>query len=40
MAVYIFFAHTTIGQGNAEIRRMRTAFDPNEASLQVRLENQ
>ena len=40
IAVYIFFAHTTIGQGNAEIRRMRTAFDPNEASLQVRLDNQ
>jgi len=40
VAIYIFFAHTTIGQGNAEIRRMRTAFDPNEASLQVRLENQ
>jgi len=40
LGVYIFFAHTTIGQGNAEIRRMRTAFDPNEASLQVRLENQ
>ena len=40
LSVYIFFAHTTIGQGNAEIRRMRTAFDPNEASLQVRLANQ
>ena len=40
VAIYIFFAHTNIGQGNAEIRRMRTAFDPNEASLQVRLENQ
>ncbi len=40
IAVYVFFAHTTIGQGNAEIRRMRTAFDPNEASLQVRLSNQ
>ena len=40
IAVYVFFAHTTIGQGNAEIRRMRTAFDPNEASLQVRLANQ
>ena len=40
VAVYIFFAHTTIGQGNAEIRRMRTAFDPNEASFQVRLANQ
>ncbi|WP_417876571.1 O-antigen ligase family protein [Winogradskyella sediminis] len=40
IGVYAFFAHTTIGQGNAEIRRMRTAFDPNEASLQVRLANQ
>ncbi len=40
IGIYIFFAYTTIGQGNAEIRRMRTAFDPNEASLQVRLENQ
>lgn len=40
IGVYVFFAHTTIGQGNAEIRRMRTAFDPNDASLQVRLENQ
>ncbi len=40
IGVYVFFAHTTIGQGNAEIRRMRTAFDPNEASLQVRLANQ
>ena len=40
LSVYVFFAHTSIGQGNAEIRRMRTAFDPNEASLQVRLENQ
>lgn len=40
IGVYVFFAHTTIGQGNAEIRRMRTAFDPNEASLQVRLTNQ
>jgi hypothetical protein len=40
LGVYVFFAHTTIGQGNAEIRRMRTAFDPNEASLQVRISNQ
>lgn len=40
LAVYFFFAHTTIGQGNAEIRRMRTAFDSNEASLQIRLSNQ
>lgn len=40
IGVYVFFAHTTIGQGNAEIRRMRTAFDPNDASFQVRLANQ
>lgn len=38
--VFIFFKFTTIGQGNDQIRRMRTAFDPNDASLQVRLENQ
>ena len=40
IATYVFFAHTTIGQGNAEIRRMRTAFNPNNASYQVRLANQ
>ncbi|PKP45318.1 MAG: O-antigen ligase domain-containing protein [Bacteroidetes bacterium HGW-Bacteroidetes-11] len=38
--VFIFFKYTTIGQGNDQIRRMRTAFDPNDASLRVRLENQ
>jgi hypothetical protein len=38
--VFIFFAYTSIGQGNDQIRRMRTAFDPNDASLQVRLDNQ
>jgi len=38
--VFIFFKFTAIGQGNANIRRMRTAFDPNDASLQVRLANQ
>lgn len=38
--IFIFFAYTSIGQGNAQIRRMRTAFDPNDASLQVRLDNQ
>ncbi len=40
IAVFILFKYTTIGQGNYQIRRMRTAFDPNDASLQVRLENQ
>lgn len=37
---YVFLAHTTILQGNEYIRRMRTAFDPNEPSLVVRKENQ
>ena len=40
LAAYIFFAHTYMGQGNYQIRRMRTAFDGNDASLQVRLNNQ
>lgn len=31
---------TTIGNNNYQIYRMRTALDPNDASLQVRLENQ
>jgi hypothetical protein len=38
--VFVFFKFTTIANGNAQIRRMRTAFDPNDASLQVRLANQ
>lgn len=39
--VYVFFAFTMIGQGNAQIRRMRTAFRPTEdASFNVRKENQ
>ena len=40
LLVFIFFKFTTIGQDNQQIRRMRSAFDPNDASLQVRLENQ
>jgi len=37
---YAFFKYTTIGQSNAQIRRMRTAFRPEEdASYLVRLEN-
>ena len=40
VVVFIFFAYTSIGQGNDQIRRMRTAFDPNYASFQVRLDNQ
>lgn len=38
--VFVFFKYTTIGQDNQQIRRMRTAFDPNDASLQTRLSNQ
>jgi hypothetical protein len=40
VVVFVFFKYTSIGQGNAQIRRMRSAFDPNDASFQVRLENQ
>ena len=40
VVVFVFFKYTTIAQGNEQIRRMRTAFDPNDASFQVRLENQ
>ena len=40
VVIFVFFKFTTIGQGNDQIRRMRTAFDPNDASFQVRLENQ
>lgn len=40
LCVYIFFAHTYIGQGNTQIRRMRTAFKPTkDASYLVRQEN-
>lgn len=40
LCVYIFFVHTYIGEGNASIRRMRTAFNPTEdASYLVRKEN-
>jgi hypothetical protein len=38
--VFIFFKYTYIGQDNTFIRRMRSAFNPNDPSLQVRLENQ
>jgi len=40
IVVFVFFKYTLIGQNNQQIRRMRSAFDPNDASLQVRLENQ
>ena len=38
--VYAFFRFTTIGESNQYIRRMRTAFFPQDnASLQVRIQN-
>ncbi|MDD4819450.1 MAG: O-antigen ligase family protein [Flavobacteriales bacterium] len=37
---FIFLNFTTIGQGVPEIRRMRSAFNKDDASLVVRLENQ
>lgn len=38
--VYLFFAHTWVGEGNYQIARMRTAFRPEQdASYIVRLEN-
>lgn len=40
IAVFIFFKYTTIGNGNYTIYRMRTAFNFNDASFQVRLDNQ
>lgn len=37
---FCFLNFTTIGENNALIRRMRSAFDKNDPSLNVRLENQ
>tara|TARA_B100000809_G_scaffold169704_1_gene167072 strand:- start:18737 stop:20239 length:1503 start_codon:yes stop_codon:yes gene_type:complete len=38
--IFIFFKYTTIANGNHQVRRMRGAFDPNNKSMQVRLDNQ
>ena len=41
IAIYVFFALTMIGQSNAGIRRMRSAFSPNDdPSYMVRVNNQ
>ncbi len=40
LSVIFVLKFTTIGNQNADIRRMRSAFDPNDASLQTRLNNQ
>lgn len=40
LGVIVFFKMTYIGQSNDFIRRMRSAFNLQDASLQTRLENQ
>jgi len=40
IGIFVFFKYTTIGNDNQQIRRMRSGFDPNDKSLQVRLANQ
>jgi len=40
IGVFVFFKYTTIAQRVPTVRRMRTAFNPNNPSLQVRLANQ
>lgn len=39
-AAFVFLKFTTIGQGNAIVRRARSAFNTADPSFQVRLENQ
>jgi O-antigen ligase len=39
-AGFFFLKHTYIGHGIYEIRRMRTALNPKDASFNVRLDNQ
>lgn len=41
IALFVFFRFTSIGNGNYQINRMRTAFNPtDDPSFLVRLENQ
>ncbi len=40
LAMFIFLKFTYIGQDNYEIRRARSALDPQDASFQVRRNNQ
>ncbi len=40
IGAFVFLNYTQLGHGNAQIRRMRSAFNKNDPSLQVRLENQ
>lgn len=36
---FVFLKYTSIGSGNYDIQRLRSALDPNDASLNVRVEN-
>lgn len=38
-SLFFFLKYTNIGQGNYDIRRMRSAFEEDNASMNVRLEN-
>jgi hypothetical protein len=38
--IFFVLKFTYLGQGNYQVQRMRSALDPNDPSLQVRLENQ
>lgn len=40
VGAYGLLKFTNVGQGNYQVQRMRSALDPNDASLQVRLDNQ
>lgn len=40
IGAFVFLNFTTIGNSNATIRRARSAFDTEDASLNVRLDNQ
>ncbi|MDP3927601.1 MAG: O-antigen ligase family protein [Bacteroidota bacterium] len=40
LIVFVFLKFTFIGNSNYQVYRIRTALDPNEASLLVRLSNQ
>jgi len=39
ISAFVFLKYTTIGQGNYDIRRMRSAFADDNASMNVRNEN-
>ena len=40
VGAYGLLKFTNVGQGNYQVQRMRSALDPNDASLQVRINNQ